>query len=264
MSNDTDTEDEGKVEVILVKRKAPTNKKRSAAEAEAAVDEDDKDTKNKTARLTEDISSSSSSSWLKPMQPRPNYCFPSNAFGQRQNFVIYLAIQEQHGSSFFTGLHQCAAAAATSKYPTIQSLCFQHDGTRHITMFQGALTPQQANALHYKEESPQLTPFPIKFRRGWNHWKAGLYLALDDATTRTLQQLLANIQGLPTAGGQRSCDHLSLYRKRGRKGTDVNAAFQTIRTALASHDWGTGAQGVSIRIKLVGTGYDECKVLAGL
>lgn len=266
------TEDDGEVQVILVQKKtkasvavAGSTKKRPAAEEDPSSSSSGSSSKKKAARLADDAATCT---WLEPMQPLPNYRFPPS---QRQNFVIYLAIREQHGSPFSIGLEKCAVAAASN--PTIHSLCFQRDGTRHITMFQGALTPPQANALQFVNDDdddaddadaePSFAPFPIKFRRGWNNWKAGLYLALDDSTTHKLKHLLGKVRGLPATGGRRSCNHLSLYRKRGG-GNNVSDAFAKIRTALASYDWGSGAQGASIRIKLVGTGYDECKVLAGV
>jgi hypothetical protein len=79
--------------------------------------------------------------------------------------------------------------------------------------------------------------------------------------TATLQQLLQDLEGLPK--GNTSCNHLSLFRKRGADKKKAKEQFEKVRKALAKHPWGS-LQGVSMLIKRVGTPYDECRVLAGV
>ena len=60
--------------------------------------------------------------------------------------------------------------------------------------------------------------------------------------------------------GKPNCDHLSLYRQRGQSRQDVTDAFACVRTALHDHHWGK-LPVHSIRLKILGGEYDECKVL---
>ena len=69
--------------------------------------------------------------------------------------------------------------------------------------------------------------------------------------------LTSRVEGLPSSFGKRSCNRLSLYRKRGAM--NMNAAeakeqFARVRKALQDHDWGN-VEGASVRIKIVGKGY---------
>ena len=79
---------------------------------------------------------------------------------------------------------------------------------------------------------------------------------------RALKDLLARINGLPSFGGKRPCDHLSLYRRRANtKHPNPKQEFARIREATRNVDFGC-VQGVSIRIKAFGCPYDDCLVLA--
>jgi len=242
------------------------SKKRPSNEEEQ---EKDSGRAGKTARVVEQVINNlrddsskeeeepSVTTWIEPMQPRPNFDFPAD--NTKQNFIIYLAIQEPKGSAFSVGLEKCASMASSN----LHAHCFQRDGTRHVTMFDGYLTKQQARCLQFR--GGNFSPVKVEFQTGWMSWKGGCYLELKETTTKTLKSLLRNniLQGLDdaAAGGKWPCNHLSLYRNRGY-GREAFREFQKIRDALSSHDWGS-VQGVSIRIKALGTEYDECKVLAG-
>jgi hypothetical protein len=55
---------------------------------------------------------------------------------------------------------------------------------------------------------------------------------------------------------------MSLYRKRGRGDGRMNEQqLKRVRTAMQDYAWGS-LKGVTIRVKVVGQAYDECKVLA--
>eukprot|EP00977_Amphora_coffeiformis_P007120 scaffold1552_cov175-Amphora_coffeaeformis.AAC.11 len=123
-----------------------------------------------------------------------------------------MAIQVPASSSFSRGLEKCAGIAN----PDVHGHCFQQDGTRHITMYDGTLTEEQVHALRFSGTFPIVTEF-----NGWKPWKAGCYLSITPSTSARLESLLNKIQGLPNKGGKVSCDHLSLYRKRDFAGGEV-------------------------------------------
>jgi hypothetical protein len=88
-------------------------------------------------------------------------------------------------------------------------------------------------------------------------------LQVGTKTTAALQQMLKDLEGLPPTNGKTPCNHLSVYRRRGADKQEAKERFEKVQKALANHHWGI-LQGVSERIKLVGTAYDECRVLAGV
>ena len=125
------------------------------------------------------------------------------------------------------------------------------------------MTLQQASRIHFPNKSANVgLPIPIDIQ-GWTNWSSGNYLKVGSEAVTKLQEVVGQLEGLPRDAAKPNCDHLSLYRKRGRKGTEVNQQFARVRTALQDHDWGT-VQGVSVRIKAVGTDCSECRVLAGV
>lgn len=177
--------------------------------------------------------------------------------GVVSKYVIYMCIEEGVPSKFWNGLEKCAQHCSEA----VHKRCLQMDGTRHITLWTGNMTDERARRIRF-EELPDL-PLPIELQ-GWNSWTAGNYLKVSRRGTKRLTEILGQLEGLPVGGGKRSCDHLSLYRKRGVGGGDVvTAQFLRVRKALANHDWGS-VQGVGVRIKVVGSDYSECRVLAGV
>jgi len=170
-----------------------------------------------------------------------------------QRYIIYMAIHEEHGSKFEQGLAKCKEAC----HADIQH-CLQMDGTRHVTMYDGNLTSDQFRGLSF---SGQFDSTEISFQ-GWCPWDAGCYLQLDKQSIQCLKSLLSQITGLPSLGGKRPCDHLSLYRQRpNTRHPNPKQAFAKIRDSTRNVDFGS-VKGVSICIKTLGSPYDECLVLA--
>jgi hypothetical protein len=167
------------------------------------------------------------------------------------NYVIYLCCDEPSDSDFTAGLELCQQNCSAD----VQKFCFQQDGTRHISLWDGYLTSAKVREMQFTD-SPQLPT--VAFKPGWKSWKAGNYIEVGRACTKELKEILTQLRP-PLPKGKVSCDHLSLYRKRGAR--DASLQFQRVRKALASHKWGT-LSGCSIRIKQIGTPYDQCKVLA--
>jgi hypothetical protein len=198
---------------------------------------------------------------IEPLKPRrdPFSSLAKNSSESRK-YVIYLAFREEKDSLFSRGLAHCAETCSNG----IHNLCFQRDGTRHVTMFEGKLTVQQASQLRFPKGDTFSLDFPIIDieLNGLTNWKAGVYLQLTRNTTTKLKNILSQLQGLAyDTRGKRSCDHISIYRKRDAS-NQAFSEFAKVRKAIRSHDWGS-AEGVSIRIKEVGTDYDICRVLAG-
>lgn len=200
-------------------------------------------------KLEEEPTSTAAKTNIEPMVPRLDPFAVPHA--SKKEYVVYLAIREDKDSSFTNGMAVCAQQCD----PQIQTHCFQMDKTRHVTLWTGPLSFHQASTMKFTEKLPN-EPLEILFS-GLCNWKGGVYLQVEDDTEAELQNLLGKLNFLPLQG--RKCDHLSLYRKRGAPNTAYRE-FARIRKAVASHDWGT-VEGVSIRIKQLGTGYDHCRVL---
>ncbi|GMH88085.1 hypothetical protein TrVE_jg1943 [Triparma verrucosa] len=171
-----------------------------------------------------------------------------NSTSGTRSCVIYLALDEH--SQFFAGFSKCAKICSKS----VQKSCFQRDGTRHVSMWQGKLSSSRVNALSL---STAALPLPVSVT-GWKSWNQGNYLSIDSASTATLKAMLEGL-GLPK--GKVACDHISLYRKRGQNDSFTNAQLEKVKEELKGFDWGD-VTGVSVRIKIIGRDYSEFKVLA--
>ena len=190
---------------------------------------------------------------IEPVNPSKFTVSKSNAASNR--YIIYMAIREKKGSAFESALARCRDVC----HDGVQH-CLQMDGTRHITMFDGLLTSDQLQSLSLSGQFDDGIDIRLT---GWKPWDAGCYLNVEKESECSLKELLTRINGLPTSGGKRPCDHLSLYRKRATTNYHINhkREFANIREATRMVDFGS-VQGISIRIKAFGGPYDECRVLA--
>ena len=184
---------------------------------------------------------------IEPMTPT-NFAISES----KSRYIIYMAIRERQDSKFAKGISKCKEVCCDE----LQH-CLQADQTRHITMFDGDLSADQVQRLEFRGE---FVPLKIELD-GWQNWNQGAYLKLTNNSEQELKELLQKIDGLPL-GENQPCNHLSLYRRRSETEmpfADMKREFGKIRNI--SHDFGT-VEGVSIRIKAFGKGYDECKILA--
>jgi hypothetical protein len=140
---------------------------------------------------------------------------------------VCLALQEPRHSKFSSkGLGKGAKTycrRSSQNGSDIHSRCFQRDGTRHVTIWEGSLTVQQTRNLEFsdfmtpKNESCDL---PIS---GLTDWQSGVYLKVSAAGVAQLCDILEDMDGLPVQG--RKCDHISLYRPRNAPKEVRSAAF---------------------------------------
>ena len=189
----------------------------------------------------------------------PNKQFSIDCGEEKLPFLLYLAIREKKPSAFSELLAACKASCP----PAVHSHCFQRDGTRHITLYQGDLSRTQAQMLRYKQDHSDadvILPLQVDFD-GWMSWDAGCYLSVAQNSRRKLESLVDKIVGLPK--GSRKCDHLSLYRSRKFPWHDFRTACNRIKDASSNNQsWGS-VEGVSIRLKVKQDDYEDCIVLAG-
>ena len=172
----------------------------------------------------------------------------------RPTCLVYLCCREST-ESFRAGLARCKGSC--DEWPHIQDKCFQRDGSRHISFHKGRLSADQVREIAERCRGLSL-PTEVAFGPGFNNWSAGNYIGVAKSSRDALRALKKEILG--PIGTLNNCDHLSMYRKRGLKGPDVDAAFASVRRAMAGCDWGS-LPVHSIRIKIMRKGYDECKVL---
>lgn len=212
--------------------------------------EEESNISDQEEKVQVDASRRITETWIEPMPPQFGFVFPGPD-AMVQNFVIYMTVKESTSSPFVEGLKKCAAAAVTQE---LHNHCFQMDRTRHVTLFEGKFTLGQVRSLYFSGTFSPITLVPTEFIKNWT---SGCYLGFTASTEKKLKDLLGKIGNLPK--GTIKCDHMSLYRPRGFRGTKN---FKEIRDTLRNHDWGT-VQGVSIRVKAIGTPYNQCAVLAG-
>ena len=189
----------------------------------------------------------------------PNTQFSIGVGEEKLPFVLFLAVREKKSSAFSEGIAACEASCP----PSVHSHCFQRTGTRHITLFQGDLTRNQARMLRYVQDHTDVDvslPLNIDFD-GWMTWEAGCYLSVEESCRRKLESLVDKIVRLPQ--GSRKCDHLSLYRSRKYPWHEFCAAVKRIKVETNSQNWGS-VEGVSIRLKIMQDAYEDCIVLAGI
>jgi hypothetical protein len=217
------------------------------------LEDESQENPSKSARANE--SEDATPSRIEPMQPAKDP-LAGTLTGKTSNYVIYMCPIEEAGSNKFTkGLQKCNENCSND----IHMECFQADRTRHVSMWECKLTDIQASKIRFSDR-PKL---PVVMDvQGWNKWPSGNYLQLGKESTSKLLALLDQLEGL-SSPGRRSCNHLSLYRKRGANAAKAKEQFARVREALQGHDWGN-IEGASVRIKSVGTDYNECRVLAGM
>jgi len=190
----------------------------------------------------------------------PNTQFSIGIGEEKLPFVLYMAIREKKSAAFAEGIAACEASCP----PSVHSHCFQRAGTRHVTLFQGDLTKNQARMLKFEQKNTNVDvslPLNIDFD-GWMSWEAGCYLSVEQSCRRKLESLVDKIVGLPQEGS-RKCDHLSLYRSRNFPNyQEFRTAVGRIKHATNNRSFGS-VEGVSIRLKIMQDTYEDCIVLAG-
>ena len=189
--------------------------------------------------------------------------------------VLYLCCTEST-ADFSDGLKKCELSCGNSDRKQnfqrdrhkIYTACFQRDGTRHISLWQGQLSTKNAKTIIDRCHNSNISKIPIthvQFTKGWNNWKAGNYLGLDKSTTTDPLRLLKStiLLGIVTNTnmGEPNCDHLSLYRQSGQSRQDITDAFACVHIALHDHHWGKLPVHSIFCLKILGGEYDKCKVL---
>ena len=179
-----------------------------------------------------------------------------------RNYVLYLCCIES-SKDFIDGLKKCELSCGNSDQKEnfqwdgqkICTACFQRDGTRHISLWQGQLSTKIAKTIIDRCHNKNISRIPItyvQFTNGWNNWKF--------ATKDPLQILKSAIlPGIDTSinMGKPNCDHLSfLYCQRGKSKKDITDAFACVHKALQHHHWGKLSVH-SICPKILGGEYHE-------
>ena len=120
---------------------------------------------------------------IEPLTPMMDPCSPSTSYDDISNkvmtWIIYLAIREP--PQFAAALARCKTLAGSGDL----SSCLQLDGTRHVSLWEGPMTQEQARQIRLVDEDAELDfPISVKFS-GWI--PRGGYLQLDAATETKLK-----------------------------------------------------------------------------
>ena len=103
-----------------------------------------------------------------------------------------MAIREKGDSLFARGLEKTKAFC-----PDEMVHCFQHDQTRHVTMFSGQLTASEVRNLKFRGKLAQLS---ISFA-GWQPW-ISCCLMLTHESQNELMYLLSKIESMYSCLGK--------------------------------------------------------------
>ena len=187
-----------------------------------------------------------------------------------RNYVLYLCCIES-SKDFIDGLKKCELSCGNSDQKEnfqwdgqkICTACFQRDGTRHISLWQGQLSTKIAKTIINWCHNKNISRIPIthvQFTDGWNNWKAGNYLGLDQSTMTDPLRILKStiVSGIVTSSTNMrkpNCDHLSLYCQRGQSRQDVTDTIACVRTVLHNHHW-SKLPVHSICLKILGGEYN--------
>ena len=245
-------------------RESSSNKKRPNKAGDD--DDDDAGAKRSSAKKQKDVVALAVI--IEPIAPAVDPCSPSyDIFGNANHqakknqgkgavtWIIYLAVREP--AAFAECVARCQSLASGCSEQLISRL--QLDGTCHVTLWEGPMTQEQARRVCLEDDSELDFPIALEFG-GWI--SRGAYLRLDAATETELKSILEHdIANLPTAKTKVSANHLSLYRARGMPFQTFNTACAKIREGVPAKEWGR-AEGVSIRLKVMGSDYGHCRVLA--
>lgn len=249
-------------------------KSSASTTTEAVVDlsEDVASPTKNSKKAKGDISAS-----ILPLTPRPlsapndhSWYSPSRS----EEFVVYLVFEEPAGSKFCQGIQRCKELCTDRE---VLDKCFQRDGTRHVTLANGISDPSVAQRLvldeRFQQEMKSL-PVHVQFGTGFNKWKGGLYLGVTPESVRRLETIVNQLKvrlsseesGHNTSNNKNHSfkfdgTHLSLFRSRNCDSKRFYSQIAKIRKAMNDFDWGRSLPGVSIRIKQVGTDYNQCRVL---
>jgi hypothetical protein len=94
-----------------------------------------------------------------PMKPREDPLAVDCLIGQQAMYILYMAIREAPSEGFAQGLATCAR---TCNSHAVHQACFQRDGTRHVTLWDGVLTDRAASALAFPADlRASFTAVPI-------------------------------------------------------------------------------------------------------
>jgi len=180
-----------------------------------------------------------------------------NNSGGEVMWVLYLAIRETR--SFQQTIDKCQSLLGVEMKQNLQL-----EGTRHVTLWQGRATPQEAMNICVDNDVDMQLPISIQF----DSWiPRGGYLQLDSPSQASLKEWMTKtVQNLPDKKTHKhckvDCTHLSLYRARGMPWQSFNRECSKVRNGVSAQSFGS-VQGVSIRLKVIGSPYDHCRVLVG-
>lgn len=114
-------------------------------------------------------------------------------------------------SPFAGGVRKCAEKCDKD----IHRRCFQRDGTRHVTMWSGKITHQQARGIRFGGK--QWRPVGIELKDGWNGWTAGNYIKVSAGSVKMLKGVVKDLGGCRERE-TRPCFHVKEEEFEGGQG----------------------------------------------
>lgn len=170
-------------------------------------------------------------------------------FSGTRKFILILMVEPDNECAKF--LAECRALCSKEVHDT----CFQHTETLHFTLFQKAMTYDEAMAISMNpsappspsSSSPTPSSLPVMNLTRFTNWKNCVALETDTS----IQSLVASISpSIP----QPTNLHLSLYRMRGRQDfAEKKRQFDSVRQHVTKQ-FGK-AQGVRVILKELGSDY---------
>ena len=179
---------------------------------------------------------------------------PVSSDQTRRKFVVVLMTRES--PEFGRALDVCR----TSCDPSVYDICFQRDGSRHVTLLTlNGITAAEAERVTF--DAPVSLPLRITFS---GLFQKSVLLLPDGASKASLEPLLSrDSYSLPPSGKvqTQSLIHLSLFRVRSKPHGYLQE-FAKVRAACEGISWGA-VEGTRVVLKETGAEYTDCRVLAG-
>ena len=149
----------------------------------------------------------------------------------------------------------------------VHELCFQRDGTRHLTLYTlPSLLPWEARKVVFEYQPSLPLSLPISHFMPWQVVALGLDGQAEDQLLCALPALRMASHMQPATHAKftpRGNFHISLYRKRGVQNETAQREFDKVRAACQGTPLGS-VRVTRIALKVVGADYadEEARILA--
>ena len=190
---------------------------------------------------------------IEVIEPVERGEFRLNSYCDMEEYILYCAVRERRPSKFSDALARVSATANQLMNHLIR------EGERYVPMLVLDLTWEQASCLAF---DGNLNEIEICFD-GWYEEESAesCSIALSKASSEILANLLASIDFLPPYDEDDVlCDRLPLFLPLDGRSREMEEDIRNIRRTMC--DWESSVEGVSLRLKPIGSSLRNFRELA--